>query len=265
MKLGACAGDTKVRMAPRVYTTLLLACLTVAPVAFAQEPSPRGSTGAPATLEATPPSTESAPAAATADATTAAATASAPAAPSDTPPNLPIVAAPTPTPVMTPLDLASAYQIGPEDVLEISVWKNPELSRTVPVRPDGKVSLPLVNDIQASGLTPIDLRDQVTAKLSEYIPAPEVSVIVREVHSRKVTVTGAVKLPGRYEMKSALTVLEVIALAQGLTDFASKDRIVVLRQNGQKTERIPFNYRKISDSAQQDNFLVRPGDIVFVP
>jgi polysaccharide export outer membrane protein len=264
MKLGGCAGDTNVRTAPRVCTTLLLACLTVAPVAFAQEPSPRGSTGSPATLDATP-STESAPPAATPDATAANATAPAPAAPSDTPPNLPIVAAPTPTPVLTPLDLASAYQIGPEDVLEISVWKNPELSRTVPVRPDGKVSLPLVNDIQASGLTPVDLRDQVTAKLSEYIPAPEVSVIVREVHSRKVTVAGAVKLPGRYEMKSAMTVLEVIALAQGLTDFASKDRIVVLRQNGQKTERIPFNYRKISDSAQQDNFLVRPGDIVFVP
>jgi polysaccharide export outer membrane protein len=182
-----------------------------------------------------------------------------------TPPSVPVVAAPTPTPVPTPIDLASAYQIGPEDVLEISVWKNPELSRTVPVRPDGKVSLPLVNDIQASGLTPIDLRDQVTAKLSEYIPAPEVSVIVREVHSRKVTVAGAVKLPGRYELKSTMTVLEVIALAQGLTDFASRDRIVILRQNGQKTERIPFNYRKISDAAQQDNFLVRPGDIVFVP
>jgi len=145
------------------------------------------------------------------------------------------------------------------------VWKNPELSRTVPVRPDGKVSLPLVNDIQAAGLTPSDLRDQVTAKLSEYVPAPEVSVIVREVHSRKVAVVGAVKTPGRYELKSAMTVLEVLALAQGLTDFASRDRIVVLRQNGDKTTRIPFNYRKIADSSQQDNFLVRPGDIVFVP
>jgi len=165
----------------------------------------------------------------------------------------------------TVIDTSSAYQIGPEDVLDISVWKNPELSRTVPVRPDGKVSLPLVNDIQAAGLSPIDLRDQITAKLSEYIPAPEVSVIVREVHSRKVTVAGAVKLPGRYELKSAMTVLEVIALAQGLTDFASKDRIVILRQNGSKTERIPFNYRKINESAQQDNFLIRPGDIVFVP
>src|SRR5215467_2310498 len=165
-----------------------------------------------------------------------------------------------------PRDVSAVpFQIGPEDILDISVWKNPELSRTVPVRPDGKVSLPLVNDIQASGLTPVDLRDQVTAKLSEYMPAPEVSVIVREVHSRKVTVAGAVKLPGRYELKSTMTVLEVIALAQGLTDFASRDRIVILRQNGQKTERIPFNYRKINDAAQQDNFLIRPGDIVFVP
>jgi polysaccharide export outer membrane protein len=246
-----------------VSATLLLACLTVAPVAFAQEPAPRGSTDSPATVDPVPSSTDAAAASSTTAATTG--DTAAPTAPTDTPPNLPIVAAPTPTPVATPLDLANAYQIGPEDVLEISVWKNPELSRTVPVRPDGKVSLPLVNDIQASGLTPIDLRDQVTAKLSEYIPAPEVSVIVREVHSRKVTVAGAVKLPGRYEMKSAMTVLEVIALAQGLTDFASKDRIVVLRQQGQKTERIPFNYRKISDAAQQDNFLVRPGDIVFVP
>ena len=101
-------------------------------------------------------------------------------------------ATPNPTADRRAVDATKAYEIGPEDVLDISVWKNPELSRTVPVRPDGKVSLPLVNDIQASGLTPVDLRDQVTAKLSEYIPAPEVSVIVREVHSRKVTVAGAV-------------------------------------------------------------------------
>src|SRR4029077_12397227 len=94
------------------------------------------------------------------------------------------------------VDDANAYQIGPEDVLDISVWKNPELSRTVPVRPDGKVSLPLVNDIQAAGLTPTDLREQVSTKLAEYIPAPEVSVMVREVHSRKVAVVGALKTPG---------------------------------------------------------------------
>jgi polysaccharide export outer membrane protein len=244
-----------------VSATLLVACLTAAPVAFAQEPAPRTSIDLPAGLDTGTTSPDSA---ATAPADAAVATPSPEATPSDTPPTV-TVARPVTAAVPTPIDLATAYQIGPEDVLEISVWKNPELSRTVPVRPDGKVSLPLVNDIQAAGLTPVDLRDQVTAKLSEYIPAPEVSVIVREVHSRKVTVAGAVKLPGRYELKSTMTVLEVIALAQGLTDFASRDRIVILRQNGQKTERIPFNYRKISDSAQQDNFLIRPGDIVFVP
>jgi polysaccharide export outer membrane protein len=158
------------------------------------------------------------------------------------------------------------YQIGPEDVLDISVWKNPELSRKVPVRPDGKVSLPLVNDIQAAGLTPSELRDQITTKLAEYIPAPEVSVMVREVHSRKVAVVGAVKMPGRYEMKSPMTVLEAIALAQGLTDFASRDRIVVLREVNGKTTQLPFNYRKIGDDGSpQQNFFLRAGDIVVVP
>jgi polysaccharide export outer membrane protein len=163
------------------------------------------------------------------------------------------------------IDPASAFQIGPEDILDISVWKNPELSRVVPVRPDGKVSLPLVNDIQAAGLTPATLRKQVTDRLSEFIPAPEVSVMVREVHSRKVAVVGAVKTPGRFELKSPMTVLEVIALAQGFTDFAARDRIVVLRQNGAATTRMPFNYRKIADGAEQENFLVTPGDIVVVP
>ena len=160
---------------------------------------------------------------------------------------------------------AAEYQIGPEDVLDISVWKNPELSRTVPVRPDGKVSLPLLNDFQAAGLTPSDLREHLVARLSDFVPTPEVSVIVREVHSRKVAVVGAVKTAGRYELKSPMTVLEAIALAQGFTDFAARDRIVVLRQSGGTTTRIPFNYRKIADGVEQENFFVRPGDIVVVP
>jgi len=156
------------------------------------------------------------------------------------------------------------YKIGAEDVLDISVWKNPELSRTVPVRPDGKVSLPLVNDIQAAGLTPSRLRQELTRRLSEFVPTPEVAVIVREVHSAKVSVVGQVRNPGRYEVRSAATVLELIALAQGFTDFASRDRIVVLRQNATPA-RITFNYRKITDGTEQDNFLVQPGDIIVVP
>jgi polysaccharide export outer membrane protein len=158
-----------------------------------------------------------------------------------------------------------AYLIGPEDILDIQVWKNAELSRTVPVRPDGKVSLPLVNDIQAAGLTPIELRDQLTTRLSEYVPAPEVAVIVREVHSVKVAIMGAVKIPGRYEVKSPATVLELIAQAQGLTEFASRDHIVVIRQTGATTTRVPFNYRKVANGSDADNFFVRAGDIIFVP
>jgi polysaccharide biosynthesis/export protein len=157
------------------------------------------------------------------------------------------------------------YKIGPEDVLDISVWKNPELSRTVPVRPDGKISLPLVNDIQAAGLSPSRLRQELTQRLSEYVPSPEVAVIVREVHSAKVAVVGAVRTPGRYDVRSPATVLELIALAQGFTDFAARDRIVVLRRVGRATSRIPFNYRSIADGSQQDNFLVQPGDIIVVP
>jgi polysaccharide export outer membrane protein len=163
------------------------------------------------------------------------------------------------------LDTAAEYQIGPEDVLDISVWKNPELSRTVPVRPDGKVSLPLLNDFRVAGLTPSDLREQLVSRLSDFVPTPEVSVIVREVHSRKVAVVGAVKTAGRYELKSPMTVLEAIALAQGFTDFAARDRIVVLRTDGVTTTRVPFNYRKIADGVEQENFVVKPGDIVVVP
>jgi len=157
------------------------------------------------------------------------------------------------------------YEIGAEDVLDISVWKNPDLSRTVPVRPDGKVSIPLLNDFQAAGLTPGDLRERLVSRLSDFISIPDVSVIVREVHSRKVAVVGAVKTAGRYELKSPMTVLEAIALAQGFTDFAVRDRIVILRQNGGKTTRIPFNYRKIADGGEQENFFVLPGDIIVVP
>lgn len=157
------------------------------------------------------------------------------------------------------------YTIGPEDVLDISVWKNPELSRKVPVRPDGKVSMPLINDIQAAGLTPSELREQLAKRLAEFVPSAEVAVIVSEVQSLKVAVVGAVKTPGRFMLKSPATVLECIALAQGLTEFAARDRIVVLRQNGNTTARIPFNYSKIADANGQDNFFVRPGDIIVVP
>jgi polysaccharide export outer membrane protein len=158
------------------------------------------------------------------------------------------------------------YRIGPEDVLQISVWSNDAVSRTAPVRPDGRISLPLLNDVQAAGLTPMELREELARRLAEYMPNPEVSVSVTEVRSFKVSVIGAVAKPGRYELKSWATVIDVLAMAEGFTEFAARSRIVVLRSDGKRVERIPFDYDKVaSGGASQANFYVRPADIVLVP
>ena len=158
------------------------------------------------------------------------------------------------------------YRIGPEDTLAISVWKNEALSRTVPVLPDGMISMPLVHDVQAGGLTPMQLRDILVQKLNEFLPNPEVSVIVTEVKSFKVSVIGEVTKPARYELKSWTTVLDVLALAGGFTTFASRNRIVILRSEGKTMKRIPFNYNKVvASGGEGEDFHLRPGDIVLVP
>ncbi|MBI3325780.1 MAG: polysaccharide biosynthesis/export family protein [Nitrospinae bacterium] len=157
------------------------------------------------------------------------------------------------------------YRIGPEDILIISVWKNEELSRTVTVRPDGMISLPLLNDIQAAGLTPMQLRDFLSKRLAEYMPSPEAAVIVGDVRSFKVSVIGEVKTPGRYDLKSRATVLDALAQAGGFTEFASRARVVILRPDGTTMKRIPFNYKKaISATGQEENFHLQQGDIVVV-
>jgi len=158
------------------------------------------------------------------------------------------------------------YRIGPEDVLQISVWNNEAMSRTAPIRPDGKISLPLLNDVQAAGLTPMELRERLMQRLTDYIPHPEVSVVVTEVRSFKVSVIGQVPKPDRYQLRSAATVMDVLAMAGGFNEFAARSRIVVIRTNGDTTERIPFDYDKVrSGDPSQANFQMRPGDIVLVP
>jgi polysaccharide export outer membrane protein len=171
------------------------------------------------------------------------------------------------TPAMSVAPVSSEqYRIGPEDLLAISVWKNEAMSRIVPVRPDGMISLPLLDDIQAAGLTPMQLRDVIVKKLTEYIPTPEVSVIVTEVRSFKVSVMGEVARPARYELKSVSTVLDVLAQAGGFTQFANRSRIVILRPNGKGMTRIPFNYNKVIGSGGDDeNLYLQAGDIVLVP
>ena len=164
-------------------------------------------------------------------------------------------------------DAAGEYRIGPEDVLDIAVWNNTAISRTTPVRPDGKISLPLLNDVQAAGLTPTQLSEVLTKKLTEYMPTPEVSVIVREVNHFKVSVLGEVKKPGRYDFRSQATVLDALAVAGGLSDFAARSRIVILRPNGNgSSQRIPVNYNKIvSADTPPATLYLQPGDIILVP
>jgi polysaccharide biosynthesis/export protein len=162
--------------------------------------------------------------------------------------------------------VADDYRIGPEDALSIIVWKNEALSRAVTVRPDGKISLPLLNDVQAAGLTAMQLRDDLTKKFTEFMPSPEVSVLITGVNSFKVSVLGQVNRPGRYDLKSKTTMLELIALCGGFRDFAAPTRIVVLRQEGKTTKRIPFNYnRVIQQGGEAENFELQPNDIILVP
>lgn len=177
-------------------------------------------------------------------------------------------------PAHTPDGCTASYVIGPEDVLDITVWKNADMSRSVPVRPDGKISLPLLNDVQAAGLSPMQLRETLTRALTPYIPEPAVSVVVREVHSFKVTVIGQVKTPGRYEIKDRATVLDVLALAGGPTEYASRSRITVLRREQAASVQIPFLYDRLTSKSSarsgsrpesQENFCVKPGDVILVP
>jgi polysaccharide export outer membrane protein len=159
-----------------------------------------------------------------------------------------------------------AFKIGPEDMLAITVWKNEAMSRIVPVRPDGMITLPLIDDIQAAGLTPMELRDVLAKKLVEYMPAPDVSVIVTDVRSFKVSVMGEVVRPSRYDLKSWTTVLDVLAQAGGFNQFAARSRIVILRPNGKTMTRIGFNYNKVvAGGAENENIYLQPGDIVLVP
>lgn len=161
---------------------------------------------------------------------------------------------------------AGEYHIGPGDVLQISVWKDDSLNRTVPVRPDGMISFPLLNDVQAAGQTPLQLRETLMNKLKQYLATPEVSVVVTEVHSYAVSVMGQVKKPGHYEFKGPATVLDAIAEAGGLNEFASPSKIVVLRHDQGKEDRLAFDYTSaLEGSGNARNFYVHSGDIVMVP
>ena len=161
------------------------------------------------------------------------------------------------------------YLIGPEDVLEISVWKNTELSKVVIVRPDGMISLPLTGDIKAGGFTPNQLRNTITERLREYMETAVVSVIVQQVNSFKVFILGEVIRPGTYTLKSKTTLLQAIAIAGGFNQFASRNKIVIIREkieDSAKTEKINIRFDDIVYSKDEGkNFVLMPSDTIFIP
>ncbi|MGA8151653.1 MAG: polysaccharide biosynthesis/export family protein [Terriglobales bacterium] len=159
------------------------------------------------------------------------------------------------------------YVIGVDDVLAVNVWKEPEVSRSIPVRSDGKISLPLAGELQASGLTPRQLEQALSAKLKSFISDPEVTVIVEQIKSQKFNVLGMVSKPGAYPLGSSPTVLDAIALAGGFRDFAKQKSIYVLRQNPDGTQtRLPFNYKDvIKGKNPAENIKLQPNDTVVVP
>jgi polysaccharide export outer membrane protein len=159
------------------------------------------------------------------------------------------------------------YIIGPEDILAINVWKEPDISRSVPVRSDGAISLPLVGEVQAGGKTTVELEQEITAKLRTYISEPVVAVMVEEMRSKRFNVLGQVAKPGSYLLTTNTTVLDAIALAGGFRDFAKQKSIYVLRKNPDGSEtRLPFNYKDaVKGKNVEQNVKLLPRDSVVVP
>jgi polysaccharide biosynthesis/export protein len=158
------------------------------------------------------------------------------------------------------------YVIGPQDVLDINVWKETELTKTVPVRPDGKISLPLLNDVQAAGLTPIQLAAEITSQLKKFITEPQVTVIVSQINSQRVYILGEVNRAGAYPLLPGMTVLQALSSAGGFTQFANLKKIYVLREENGKQEKLRFNYKDVvSGKSVSENIEVKAGDTIVVP
>jgi len=158
------------------------------------------------------------------------------------------------------------YVIQPNDILEIFVWKEPELTRKVLVRPDGRISFPLVQDMQASGISPGELRDKIESRLKEYLNAPTVTVIVEAIQSYRIYVVGKVQKPGALIVEKPVTVLQALAIAGGFQDFAKDSEITVIRSLAKENIVFDFNYRDVIKGRQpMQNILLRSGDVVVVP
>jgi polysaccharide biosynthesis/export protein len=214
-------------------------CLLLAAVLLASAPAPAGAQAAPAQgpPAATPPAlTPPSPAAATS----------------------PAVATGTPIP--------TDYVIGPDDVLGVLFWREPEISGDVTVRPDGMITIPLLRDIQAAGLRPDQLRERIQKASEQFISQPNVTVVIRQIRSRNAFITGQVARPGPYPIVGQMNVLQLIAIAGGLGEFADAKEITITRTEGGKTVVLPFNYKDVSRGKNvKQNIVLKPGDTVVVP
>ncbi len=159
---------------------------------------------------------------------------------------------------------SNQYIIGPEDVLYIHVWKEVDLSRTVPVRMDGKISLPLIDEVSAAGLTPLQLKEDLIRRFKEFVDIPNVSVIVMEANSFKVYVSGEVKKPGVLLLRSETSILQIIPMAGGFTEWADENKIIVFRKEDGQEKRYKVNYRNIV-KGKDPNLILKPGDTIIVP
>jgi len=170
------------------------------------------------------------------------------------------------TDAVKPATADPSYIIGEEDVLNIAVWKEAEVTRTVPVRPDGKISLPLINDVQAAGLTPIQLGLSITERLRKFIAEPQVTVIVTQINSRRIYIVGEVGRAGAYPLVPNMTILQALSSAGGFTQFANLKGIYLLRNENGRQITYPFNYKDaIKGKRAEQNIQLKPGDTIVVP
>ncbi len=158
----------------------------------------------------------------------------------------------------------SEYRLGPEDVIGVLVWKQPELSTSVVVRPDGKISLALLGELEATGKTSLQLQEEITKRLRQYVADPMVNVVVKEINSPKISVLGQVRKPDRYHIKQRLTVLDAIALAGGFTDFAKRDKVTIIRNSGPDKIRIQVNLKKVVEDGRGEVYYIEPLDTIYV-
>jgi polysaccharide biosynthesis/export protein len=160
----------------------------------------------------------------------------------------------------------AGYIVGDSDVIRVNVWKEPEVSQTVVVRTDGNISLPLINEVKVSGMTPLQIQDMVAEKLKGFLNNPQVTVTVIEIRSKRAFITGEVARPGTYSLNAQTTVLQLIAQAGGFTPFAKKDSIVVLRTEDGRQSRLKFKYKEVVQGKKtEQNIALHPGDTVVVP